>query len=77
MAPHLTPYHRAVAERDDARARLTAVLAQLDDLRRLWSLPKYHAPQQDGTRGDWIASGDVLRELESLRGTVGGEPYPR
>lgn len=77
MAPHLTPYHRATMERDDARARLAAVLAQLDDLHHRWSLPKYHAPQQDGTRGDWIASGDVLRELEALRATVGGEPYPR
>ena len=32
------------------------------------SLPKYAAVQQDGERGDWIATADVLRWLSIIEG---------
>ena len=51
---------------DDRAARLEAIAHQVEWMRQHLLSSKF-GPQADGSRGDWIATADVLRWIEDLR----------
>jgi len=50
----------------DRAARLESLHQQIEWMRQHLQSPKF-GPQADGSRGDWIATADVLRWIEDLR----------
>jgi len=60
------------AEKAEAEARTAATLEALEEFRALLLSPKHQGTAPDGTRNDWISTGDVLRRLEMIRQALTG-----
>lgn len=52
---------------DERGERLCQIHERIESMRAHLLSPKFAAVQSDGTRGDWIATSDVLRFIEELR----------
>lgn len=57
--------HALQATRIEQAATIVAAAQELRDFRAHLLGPKF-GPQADGSRGDWIATADVLRRIETL-----------
>lgn len=57
------------ATRLEQAARIARAAAELREFRAHLLSPKF-GPQADGSRGDWIATGDVLRRLADILNTL-------
>ena len=51
---------------EDRATRLESIAHQVEWMRQHLLSSKF-GPQSDGSRGDWIATADVLRWIEELR----------
>ena len=51
--------------RIEQATKIVTAAAELRDFRAHLLSPKF-GPQADGSRGDWIATADVLRRIETL-----------
>lgn len=61
--------HALQATRIEQAARIVAAAAELREFRAHLNSLKFD-PQADGERGDWIATGDVLRRLADILNTL-------
>lgn len=52
---------------DERGERLYQLHERIESMRAHLLSPKFAAVQPDGSRGDWIATADVLRFIEELR----------
>jgi hypothetical protein len=52
---------------DEAQAKLTHTLLQVEELRSYLFLPKFVGVDTNGDRKDWVATGDVLARLNLIR----------
>ena len=63
--------HRLTASLGEADAKIAAAKQVIRDLHAHLDLPKYQQ-QADGSRGDWIATADVRRWLDTITTTLNG-----
>lgn len=57
--------HQLQATRFEQAHTMARAVVELREFRAHLNSPKF-GPQADGSRGDWIATADVLRRIETL-----------
>lgn len=57
--------HQLQQTRIEQAATIVTAARELREFRAHLNSPKF-GPQADGSRGDWIATADVLRRIETL-----------
>jgi hypothetical protein len=68
--PRPNHIHNLTKARDDAHAQLKAAQDDITSFLAFLHGPKFTGTESDGGRKDWISTGDVVRWLMDLRGTL-------